>query len=62
MEDIELYVELYADFQIASTVHTDIVINVIRPHIVAVNRCHNNVIFFISQFNNIDDTHYQKVE
>ncbi len=62
MEDIELYVELSADFLIASTVRTDIVITVIRPHIVAGNRCHNNVIFLISQFHNIDDTHYQKVE
>ncbi len=62
MEDIELYIDLSADFQIASTMRTDIAITVQRPHIVAVNRCHNKVIFLISQFNNLDDTHYQKVK
>ncbi len=62
MEDIKLYIDLSADFQIASTVCTDVARTVQIPDIVAVNICHNKVNLLISQFHNIEDSYYRKVE
>ncbi len=64
-EDTELYNDLSADCQGASTILTDVAITIQTPDIVAVKKSQHKVIHFelsVPFERNIDDTHYRKVE